>query len=172
MMTNLEKSLSYAQGNGKKIFAMVAKDGRNSVFCIFDYSAMRAMLENVNTRNIERRDDGNRWKGLRIDNLDHYEIARIRIPIAWNGFKADKRGFMATSQELAMIDALNNGAHMELMRTATEEQRAIARQIASMVWTHTGNNHRRGIADAVAMDADGNTWQLEVKGIDGRLFYS
>ena len=172
MMDNLERSLSYARGNGRKIFAMVAKDGRNSIFCIFDFDAMRAMLENENTRNIERRDDGNRWKGLRIDNLDHYEIARIRVPIAWNGFKADKRGFMATSQELTMIDALNSGARMEIMHTATEEQKTIARRVASMVWTHTGNNHRRGVADGVATDADGVIWQLEIKGIDGRLFYS
>lgn len=171
MMTTQERFDTYVNGRpgARKIFACVYKAGSMTVFGFFTPDGMRAAQTEPTC--IREKADGFRWLAPMINKPDnHYEFMKLIIRKPWKAFEANKQGLLSTSQELAAIEALNLGG--EWVVSNDEEAQALANKVRALVWEHTGNNHRRGISDGHAVALDGTEWDLEVKGVNSRLYHS
>ena len=168
-----------AKKNGEqKFFALIAKGSTQTAtgegkcfFLIYTSEQLVQAIEEENSA-ISYREDGFRWKGLKRDKVLRDPIAVIDVDHAWTSFKVGKNGTMSDDQERTVIEALNDG---------TVQWKQGSEALQGLRWKWTGHNHRRGIHDGVA-DADenadhptivefGGVW-VEVKGVNGRLFYS
>ena len=171
MMTTQERFDAYVNGKAgtRKIFACVYKAGSMTVFGFFTPDGMRAAQTEPTC--IREKADGFRWLAPMINKpANHYEFMKLVIRKPWKAFEANKQGLLSTSQELAAIDALNLGG--EWIVPNDEKAQALANKVRALVWEHTGNNHRRGVSDGRAVALDGSEWDLEVKGVNSRLYHS
>lgn len=164
MMNALEKAISYTHTTQarEKVFAMAAKAGKDTVFLFYTAEAIREQLEAHNTTLFAFNEDGVRWKGPQVVHAGRHHFAALRFDgVSWNKWKVGSNGYMSDAQELAILDAMNNG-HGVWDKGA--------RSIVSFKrWDWTGHNHRRGVSDLLADDL---SVTMEVKGVGGRMFHS
>ena len=116
----------------------------------------------------------------RID--QHAEFARLTINCPWNKFQVGSNGYMSDAQEQAVLAALTGpGSWFIMGDPATEPERyqhnaQLVHWLRNLPWRWTGHNHRRGVHDLTATITlpDGRTLEIvvEVKGVNGRVFYS
>lgn len=168
-MTKLERSVSYlsAKEGELKVIALVCKESTrgDAGTCVIRLYTPEALLRACKEHGpgIDERADGLHWKCPQVNKTPRDAIGEIRIGHPWNTFDV-KNGNMSRDQELTVAAAMNLGA----AKIWVEEWK----WLNGVVWTHTGDNHRRGNFDIKSKAPDGRTIWIEVKGRNGRLFFS
>lgn len=169
MLTIKERAINYTKGKAGQVKVTVAacKASGKTVFMVYSEDAMRALIEGESNALVFK-EDGVRWAGRMVNKVDvHLEACRLTVNVAWNKFQVGSNGFMSDAQEQAVRDALNEGGLWQAVRDA-----ALMNKLRGLTWEWTGHNHRRGVHDLHAVDAEGVEYWIEVKGVHGRLFYS
>lgn len=170
-MNNIERAKSYisSKPGTVKIFCAANKASGKTVFTFYTEQAMIELIDSKSNV-FDYREDGLRWAGRMVNKHDsHKEIGTLTIDTAWNKFQVNAKGFMSDDQETLVCAALNVGG---AWTTHRNDINGVMAKLKSLTWEWTGKNHRRGVHDIHATDAQGVEYWIEVKGVRGRIFYS
>lgn len=168
-MTVKERAFSYVSAKAGQVKVTIAacKASGKTVFMVYSEDAMKELID-AGSNALVFKEDGVRWAGRMVNKVDrHIEAGRFTCSVAWNKFAVGSNGFMSDAQEQTVMDALNMGGVWESVKDS-----ALIAKLRGLRWEWTGHNHRRGVHDLHAVDADGVEYWIEVKGVHGRLFYS
>lgn len=150
-----------------KVTACFCKASGKSVVLFYTSEAMASLVK-ARSNALVYKDEGIRWKGPMVNKLDmHVEAFRLTLNVAWNKFQVGSNGFMSDAQEQAILAALTEGGEWFPVKDPE-----LMRLLRSLTWEWRGHNHRRGVHDLYARLPDGREVWVEVKGVNGRLYYS
>lgn len=179
-MTIEERAKSYLSAKtGLKFFAGLCKASGKTEILIYTEDVAKSLID-MHSNVYLYKEDGIRWAGRMVNKLDtHSEACRVTINTAWNKFSVGKNGFMSDAQENALLNALEDAfARWTVIGDKKREPERyehnlkILRMLQSLKWQWTGHNHRKGVHDLYAEMPNGTPVWVEVKGINGRVFYS